>query len=890
VTSTLRDLLRRLVFLLRRDRHTAELEEEVRLHLELRREHIERTGVAPVVATAAARRRFGNVSAHVERSRDAWGFERVEQFARDIRFAVRRLRQRPAFSLPVIGILALGIGATTAVFSAVDAAMLRSLPFTNARDLVSLTDVDVPFEMASGRPGRTPDLTDALAMKDVFSNAAAYAAGGLNLSDPERPLRARVGVVSETFFATLGIQPLQGRVFTSDESKPRGPLAVVLSYGLWQRQFGGEKVLGQRLSLQDKSYTIVGVMPQGFGFPSESDLWIPMTMPTTFATFEPFRGSLPARVIARVQPGVSRETVVSRLEVEWQRVVSEASGEYRANLDESFDAARRMGLVQPLQRELLGDRRRPLFILLGATGLLLLIACANVASLLLADGALRRREIAVREVLGAGRERLVRQLLAECLLLALLGAALGVALAPASFTILRAVMPVALAGVAPTQLDMRVLGFAVMLAVVTSLLFGLWPAVGATRGDATAAIKAGGGHGATAGLGRVRRLLVTAEVALTVMLLVAAGLMLRSFQRLMSERIGIVAEQVATLETSFARGTPAPERLRIITTVLDRLRGQQGVLAAGAVNDLPLRGGGGMSVTMHVPDAPPPAPGDRHYARQLYASPAYFTALGIGLVAGRTFEAADAQRSSGVVIISEKTARDWWPGRDAIGRTFSYGSSGGPTQRVIGVVADVRERSIDRDPTPQMYSPIGPEPPMNVAIVVRGRLPDAVLLQRLQDAMHEVAPTQPTYNVRMMDAVIRASVTPRRVNTILIVLFASLALILSALGIYAVVGYGVAQRTREFGIRAALGARSPDLIALVSRDMSSAIAIGLVIGLASALALSRVLASLLYGVDSRDPATFLAVPLVLVLPALSAILVPAFRATRVNPTDVIRAD
>ncbi|HYC52315.1 MAG TPA: ABC transporter permease [Gemmatimonadaceae bacterium] len=884
-------LLRRVRYLIRRDAYAADLEEEMRIHMQMREEALRAKGMSAADAKGAARRQFGNVTARTEESRDMWGFESFDTFRRDLFFASRRLRQRPAFSIPVITVLALGIGATTAVFSAVDAAMLRSLPFPAAHQLYTLPNVNIPFQREFDRsPGELLSIVDVAGMGDVFSSAAAYAAGGLNLMDDERPLRVDAGVVTTTFFSTLGVRPLHGRGFTAEEGKPNGPRVVVLSHRLWQSQYGGGEILGRAIRLHGRPHTVVGIMPPGFDFPKASQLWIPLPVPTTFDVFEPFRGFLPSTVVARTRAGVPDETVKAALLAAWERAVAPAEGEKRKGLDEWIAEVKEKGIAVPLQRDLLGDRRRALLVLLGATGLLLLIACANVANLLLSDAAIRRREIAVRGVLGATRGRVVRQLLVESTMLAVAGASLGVLLAPAVLKVLRSMLPATLAGVSPAQIDLRVLAFAALLAVATGIIFGLWPAVGASRADANQAIKGGGGHGATAGgVGTVRRALVVAEVALTVMLLIGAGLMLRSFEQLMSKDIGLNPEQVATLETSFPRSVPAPERLRIAQAALDRLAQQPGILAAGIVNDLPLRGGGGISVSMTVPDAAPLPEGERHFARQLSASGGYFDALGIRLLRGRTFTPTDNNDAAPVAIISNITANTWWPGREPIGGTFSYGPDGPPIT-VIGVVADVREGRMDREPTPQMYHSAYRAPPDNLAFVVRGTLPPSLLMTRLREAMASAAPGQPVYNVRMMDDVIGASVAPRRTNTILIGLFAALALALAALGVYAVVSYGVAQRTREFGIRAALGARGSDLVSLVAREMVGAIAAGLLLGLGAAWALSKVLASLLYEVDARDAVTFAVVPLVLVLPAIVATLIPAVRAMKVSPTEVMRAD
>jgi putative ABC transport system permease protein len=887
----MRELLRRLWYFIRRERYASDLEDEMRLHMEMRADAMQKSGLTGRDAELAARKRFGNVTNMTETSRDNWGFGSLDRLLQDLRFAARRLRQRPGLAVPVILVLALGIGATTAVFSALDAAMLRSLPFTRAHELVALNDVQVPFylESTDRSRARTLDIHDAAAMTEMFSKVAAFASGGVNLDDAERPQRITVGVVTPSFFETIGARALVGRTFTAEEGKADAPPTVILSHGLWRRQYGGANVLGRTITLNGRAYPVVGIMPEGFSFPSSSDLWIPMSVPTTSATFELFRGFLTSTVLARLQPGVSVEQASARVLAAWERAVAPATGEARDNLNDWVNGVRQAGAALPLRRELLGSNDRAIVVLFGATALLMLIACANVANLLLSDAAARRREIAVRGVLGATRRRIVRQLLAESLVLSLAGGVLGVLIAPAGLKVLRAMLPAALAGVAPAQLDLRVLTFAALVAIATSMLFGLWPALGATRDDAAEAIKSGGGHGATAGgMGRVRRALVAAEVALTVMLLVGAGLMLRSLDRLMSEETGMNPEQVATLETSFPRGVAQHDKARIVDGVLNALGRQQGIVAAGAVNDLPLRGGGGISITVEVPGAPALKPGQYRMARNLTATGGYFDALDIKLLRGRTF-AANEPEGVNVAVVSKAMSDAYWPGVDPVGRYFTY--RGDTTKwTVIGVVADVRERALQYDPTPQMYRSMNGGIPPNVALVVRGSHPPAALLSRLQEAMRAVAPSQAVYNVRTMEQVVRSSVTPRRTNTILITLFGALALMMSVLGVYAVVAYGVAQRTREFGIRAALGATASNLVALVSREMATVVVLGIVAGLAGAWALGRVIASLLYEVDARDPATLMAVPLLLIVPAIVATLIPALRAVRVSPTQVMRAD
>ena len=897
---TLGEGLRRLRYLLLRDHYTRELEEEMRLHRQLRAERLQGGGLASTTARYAAQRKFGNTTHHQERSRDMWGFEWLESIAADLRFALRRLRARPAFAISTILVAALGIGATTAVFSAVDAALLRPLPFHRPSEIVTLANINVPFSMARNErnnPRRTLDMYDIDSMPSVFTSVAAYAAGGLNLEDPQNPRRVTTGVVSAAFFATLGVKPSHGRSFAGAEGRPDGPRVAVLGDALWRGHFGGDStIVGKSIVLSGNSYQVVGIMPAGFSFPSESDLWIPMSIPTTFDTFAPFRGWLPSTVIARSAPGVSLATVSTQLLARWERALGKPVSGKREHYDETLDELRSGGVAVPLQESVVKRQRKAFLILMGATTLLLLIACANVANLLLSDGAGRRREIAVREVLGAGRSRIIRQLLAESLLLSLAGTLIGLALAPAALGWFRSLLPASVASTMPIHIDLRVLAFAAILAIVTGIAFGLWPALGTAKVDPGEAIKSGGGHGSTAGsLGGVRRILITAEVALTVMLLVGSGLMLKSFYRVMRQDFGMRTDQVGTMELSFQRAgirsqtsAQTERNRRVVNATLERLRRDPAITAAGVVNDLPLRGGGGISISIQLLGMPTPP--DADYPRNLVADAGYFRTMQIPLLRGRLFEATDDTVGPRPLVINQRMAEIYWPGMNPIGRQIYFGGDTSVTYAVVGLVANVREISAESKATPQMYFSERDRSYGNLALVARSALAPRELLARMHAAVRAEAPGQAVYNVKMMDDVLAKSVAPRRTNTLLIALFGALALILSAFGVYAVVSYSVAQRAREFGIRSALGAERRDILTLVGGDMTRLIAVGLVIGMIGSWMLSRVLGSLLYEVDTHDFATFALVPIVLLLPAAVATLVPTFRAMRVSPTEVMRAE
>jgi putative ABC transport system permease protein len=870
----------------------ADVDEEISFHLEMREKDFLARGLSPEGARKAAIRKFGDVERHRRQlrrqdgrrlRRNRWS-ERLDEWTQDLRFAFRMLWHHRGFSGAVIATLALGIGATTAIFSAVDAAMLRPLPFADSGRLVQLPDIQIPFAPEGKElPSTLPDIRTVGGFSIFFSGIAAYASGGLNLSGVGSPVRVQVGVVTAGFFSTLGLSPAQGRVFGPEEGRPGNDAVTVISHTLWQRQFGGGKAVGASVRLSGRLYQVIGVMPRGVTFPDGADLWIPLTVPMTFESFTPFRGFISSTVVARLAPSVSRDAARARLQQAWREIPPTFSDDAKEVIANP---------LRPLQDTLVGDRRTPMLVLLGATALLLLIACVNVTNLLLAHAATRERELAVRAVLGATRGRLVRQLLVQSLVLSLGGALAGLLCAYASLGVVGTLLPQGLAGLAAPALDGRVLGFAIVLAAITGLGFGLWPAVRGARADAQTAMKSAGGQSAGRARGRTRRMLVAAELALALMLLASAGLMLRSFRALLGIDAGFRTEHVATLQVAFEQGTRSAlaSRLHVVEGLLEKLQSTPGIEEAGIVNDLPLSGQGGIALQVEPEGRPADSTALRKFARYLKASGGYFRALNIPLLRGRLLTEADDSIAPKVAVISSTMARQYWPNQDPIGMRFRNGGAGNEGYRtVIGVVADVREH-LDEDPQPQAYYPIHESPPLNLSLVARGTLPESGLLAALREAVRAVDPTQAVYNVRMLDEMQSISLAPRRSNTTLITTFGLLALLLAVVGVYGVVAYNVTLRNRELGIRAALGARRADLARLVIREGLGVALVGVSIGLAGAFALSRVLRALLYGVGPSDPASFIAAALVLLLPVLGATLIPARRAARANPVEVMRTE
>jgi predicted permease len=603
----------------------------------------------------------------------------------------------------------------------------------------------------------------------------------------------------------------------------------------------------------------------------------------TFKSFEPFRGFIPHLIIARLAPGVRQEVAIDRMRARWRALPPKQLEEMRTVVAEPLRA---------LQITLVGERRIPMLILLGATGLLLLIACVNATNLLLAHAATRERELAVRTVLGASRGRLIRQLLVQSLVLSLAGAAGGLVLAYTTLGLVGGLLPREMAELAAPALDGRLLAFAIGLAVLTGLGFGVLPALGAARTDAQSVMKSGGGHGSTAARrGRTRRMLVTAELALALMLLAGSGLMLRSFRAVLATDTGFATEHVASLQMSFDRiNYPrSGARLGMIDRLLERVGRIPGVEAAGAINDLPLSGVGGISIRVE-PEEGPITSVKEPYARYLKADAGYFHTMGIRLLSGRLMTPADDSLAPAVMVVSARMAREVWPGQNPLGKRIKLLDPDTVGWRsVIGVVSDVRERP-DEEARWQMYYPISEDAPTAAAVVVRGTLPGGAMLAALRTAVTEIDPNQPVFGVRTLSDLKAASVTTRRSNTTLITAFGALALLLAIVGVYSVISYGVTLRGREMGIRAALGAGRSDLVGLVLGEGLRVAVVGVGIGLVGTLALSRLLQSLLYGVGPSDPVAIAGAALALLVPVLAATLIPARRAARANPVEVMRTE
>ncbi len=810
------------------------------------------------------------------------------------RFAIRMLRRNPAFALIAVFALALGIGATTAIFTVVDHVLLRPLSY---RDADRMVNVVRKFQTGASPSMSIPKFV-AIRQASLFEAVAVYdfMGPGMNLSGTGQPEQVRGVHVSEEYFRLFRVAPIMGRTFSPEEDRPGGPRVAVLTNGLWKRRFGSDPaMIGRVIRLNSEPFTVVGVMGPDFTGEPETDLFLPeqADLNSTNQGHFLFLG-------ARLKPGVTMQQANAELRVITERFRKLYPGVISSG--ESFGA-------QPFGSVLVNDLRTPLFILLGAVAFVLLIACANVANLLLVRAAGRSKEIALRVALGASRGAILRQLLMESLLLAVSGGAAGIFLGAIGLRALLAAAPAELPRL-PADLglfglmDGRILGFACAVSILTGVLFGLVPALQISRPDPNAALREGGAR-TTAGSRRqrTRNILVVAETALALVLLVGAALMIRTFLALRNVQPGFQVSSVLTMSTSLAghKYETAVGVERLATEVTRRLESLPGVKAATYALSLPLQLGPDMpfSIAGKVPRDGGPYNGDEQYRP---VGVHYFGALGIPLRRGRSFDERDSSSGRWTLVINEAMAKKYWPNEDPLGVTVTIGKGlgGGLEDRpreVIGVVGNVREDGIDQAPPPLLYIPVGQEPNGMVALgnlvlpsswAVQSVGDSAALARAVQQEVLRVDPDLPVARVMMMDRVVAKSAARQHFNMILLGIFGGVALLLAAVGIYGVMSYTVQQRTNEMGIRIALGAGAGQLLRLVVGQGLVLAGIGVAIGLAASFGVTRVMSSLLYGVKANDAATFTAVAVVLSAVAALACYIPARRATRVDPIVALR--
>ena len=798
----------------------------------------------------------------------------------DIQYALRRLFKAPGFTAIAVVTLALGIGANSAIFSVVNGVLLKPLPYPEADRLVGV------YHASEGNRASMsgPNFTDVARLTTSLENAAAVSTTRMILTGLGEPARLPVANVSASLFNLLRVRPALGRAFNADENTPGRTNLVILSDGLWRQRFGGDPgVVGRGIMLDGVSREVVGVMPRGFAYPSESEAWLPIDYNQSFVTGQ--RANWYLDVVARLKPGVTVQQSAAEMET------------IGRNLEKQYpDSNAKVGITTyPLLEAMVGDVRRSVMILLGAVGFVLLIACANVANLLLARAAARGSEMAIRAALGAGRRRLMAQLLTESMLLSLVGAGLGLLLSVWGVELLKSLKPDGIPRLDNIGLDATVIAFTIAIAFVTGILFGLVPAFTATRGVSASLKEAGRGAVTHRGGARVRGALVVGELALAVVLLAGAGLLMRSFVKLQAVDPGFRPEQALTFDLTLpdVRYGEDPQRLAFFDQLLPRLRGLPGVRSASAVLGLPLTGID-LIISFDIAGRPPLAPADRPAMLVRVATPDYFPSVGIPLKRGRGFTEDDKEGTPRVLLITESAARQYFPNEDPIGKTIMLGWGRGGGRKaggaVVGIVGDVKDAGLGRPNVAQVYLPYRQWPVSFMTVVMKTDVPPASLTAAARAQVFSVDPNLPLSNIATLDAVVAKSISQQRFYMLLLAVFASVALLLAAIGIFGVLSYAVSQRTREIGIRMALGAPARTVVHLIVRQAMVFVLCGVAAGTITALFVSRTMTKMLFSVTPTDPVTFAAVAGVLAGVALFASYLPARRATRVDPIVALRAE
>src|SRR5258705_5678921 len=809
----------------------------------------------------------------------------MEGLLKDIRYGVRSLLKNPGFTAIVVVTLAIGIGASSAIFSVVNTVLLRPLPFRQAERIVAI--------QALGRDGKRVQISPAnfldwRAQNTVFEHLAAILTRPANLALADQAERLDLAMTSANFFSVFGMEPERGRFFiTADEVASHAPV-VVVSHGLWQRRFGGdESLVGKPITLDGNSYTVVGIAPPGFQYPDKIDVWLPpfRLAPTMSERQDPtqVRGFGMLAAVALLKPGVSLPQAVSEMET----ITTRLRQQYPETNNRSFNP------VVSLHTHLVGETRPMLLLLFGAVSFVLLIACANVANLLLVSAASRQKEMAIRTALGASRMRVMRQLLTESLILAFAGGAIGLLLALWGVALMTKLLPQDFPRVGDINLDWRVLAVTLFASVLTGILFGLAPAVQTSKTDVQESLKESGrGSSGSRRHNRLRNLLIVGEVALSVGLLAGAGLLFRSFLRLQSVNAGFSSHQVLPVQLSPAGSNYRRDAdyISFYSQAIQRVSAIPGVEAVGAINTLPL--GKGPTAGFRIEGRPPLTidkwPGGNYRT----VSTDYFHAMNIPVVQGRAFNERDTETAPLVTIVNQALAKRDFPNENPIGKRINLGNTDAKGQpvwwEIVGVVADVRNLELREESAPEFYLSAQQDSFANMFLVVRTSIEPTAVAGAIRQAAAEVDKSAAVSDIKTMDHIVSAAVTQPRFNLFLLGVFSGIALLLSAAGIYGVTAYAVAQRTHEFGIRMALGAQVGDVLRMIIRQGMLLIVIGIAFGLAASFALTRLLRTLLFGVSATDPLTFIAITLLLTLVALVACYVPARRATKVDPLTALR--
>jgi predicted permease len=894
----LTDIIFRLRSLFRRKRVETDLDDELRFHFEHQVEKFVRSGLTHHEAVRRARLMFGGMDQVKEECRDARGVHLIETLLQDIRYSLRMLRQKPAFTVVAVLTLALGVGANTAIFSMVNAVLLRSLPFRDPERLVKIF-FNNPGTGMHGVLYSVPELEDLRYRAGVFDYVTGAERGSIDLSGGAKAQRLEMVTASSNYFSMLGAAPQIGRLFGPADDRPGYAPSVVISDSLWRRNFGGDpNVLGRTIRLDNDSYEIAGVLPAGFRHPGRShsqdvEVWLASGFraasdPEPLRSARSFPGSL-----GRLKRGITLEQAQARLTAMAIEIRHDFPADYPAQAQWTIE-------IQPLQEDIVGKVRPMLLVLFGAVVLIVLIVSLNIANLLLARASGRQQEMAVRFAMGASRGRIVRQMLTESLLLASMGSAAGIALAFAMLNFMPRFIPSSIPRLSEVSIDWAVLAFALGIALLTGLAFGLAPAIQATRSSLASATREGArGSGYSVKTGRLRDVLIMSELALAAVLMIGAGLLVRTLQDLLQENPGFNPTQVVTASVNLPfPNDPKNDPYRTLAKQISfyrelgrRMNALPGVELAGFASNLPASTNG-FTFALGIEDRHSNSGEDLH-AKDILVSPVYFSVMQAPLTQGRYFTEGDENGTQRVAIVDESTARRYWPGRCPLGRRIRMGA--GAWMTIVGIVKDIKQDGLDIDGAPHVYVPMYQEWDVSpgyvfrdFCIVLRTSLRKSALEPQIRHQVESVDPRLPVYDVASMNEVLDRSLESRRFSAQLVGGFAGVALLLASIGIYGVLAYMVGQRSREIGLRMALGAEPADILRLVVAKGVILSIVGIVAGVILAASAASMLASLLYGVRPHDPVVFLAVPVLLFTVALAASYLPARRATKVDPMMALR--
>jgi predicted permease len=889
----LSDLTFRLRALFRRDAVEAELDDELRAHFEKQVEKYEASGLTREESLRRARLDFGGQEQWKEECRDARGVTFLDTLTQDVRFGLRVLRKNPGFAVIAVLTLALGIGASASVFSVVNAILLKPLPYPNADRIVIPWLISPPGVNIGSEYFPWGQIQYRMVMREnyPFQNFGVFQNDSFNLTGSGEPVLLDGYRTSEGFFPALGVSPILGRTYSPEEDQPGHEHVVVLSYRLWQERFGGDRdVFGRLLVLNGFPYTVIGVMPADFAFPRSEEmpvsfnfprrpmLWVPSAIPAT-----PKLGPSELAAIGRLKPNMTLAQAQAQMDV---------ITKHAEQADPRWKGWFNTRLV-PLENQVVGDTQRPLLLILGSVGIVLLIACSNVANLLLVRSIARRREFTLRAALGAGHDRLTRQVLTESFLLAVTGGLLGMVLALAGVAFVKKFGPAGIPRLQEVSLDWHVFAFALAISIFTGVFFGLVPALSAARENAAESLKEGGQRSAGSSTHpRLRNGFLVSQVALALVLVISAGLLVRTFYHMLRVDPGFRPSQVLTFDLSLPP-LKYPDQDHIVplyARMLENVKAIPGVESAGIAETLPM-GGYGESTVIKIVDHPVTNDKELPFANYTMVSPGYFRAVGASILRGRGIAEADTMDGMPVTVINTTMAKKYWPGEDPLGKRVALGSPRYPTWTVVGIVADMKHSSVREEPAPEMYVPYTQKQwPSMLAMhmAVRTKAPLDSMTAALREAIHAADPDVPVAKLAPLTTLVDDSMTEPRFAMLLLASFAGLALLLATIGMYGVISYSVAQRTQEIGIRMALGAAHSHVFRMILVQGARLAGLGLAIGLLVALGVTRFMVSFLYGVQPTDPLTFAAVSALLATIALLACYVPARRATRVDPMVALR--